>query len=65
MLAVCFRVFLHCVISQMDHAIFKILGGELFGSCADISFFVPIASKVAVDAGDEHVASNVKLSLVV
>ncbi len=41
-------MFLNCVIGQVDHTISKVFGGELFGGCADIALFVPVASKVTV-----------------
>jgi hypothetical protein len=48
MLTIGLAMFLNCVIGQVDHTISKVFGGELFGGCADIALFVPVASKVTV-----------------
>lgn len=58
-------MFLDCVVGEVDHLVFELLGSKLLGSSADIPFFVPVAAHVAVQRSHQHVAPDVKFTLVV
>ena len=63
--AVGFVVFLDGVVGEMDLGVFVVFGAEFVGGCSEVAFFVPVSFEVSVDAGDEHVVSDVEFAFVV
>lgn len=58
-------MFLDCVVSEVDHSISQVFGGEFLAGCANVALLVPIATKIPTYCGDKHVASDVEFAFVV
>lgn len=64
MFLVVVAVFLDGVVGEM-HELAEVVELERLAACADVSLFVPISLERAIDAGNEHVVADVKLTVVV
>lgn len=60
-LAVVGPVFLDCVIGQMHIQVLGVFSSELAGGGPNVSFFVPVALEVPINAGYQHVVPNIEL----
>ena len=64
-LAIILRVLLDSVVGEMDHPILQVFCCEFLRSSSNVPFLVPVAPQIAVEGSHQHIASNIKFSLVI